>query len=136
MKCALAKSQSFFYIFVYFAFVEGLNVSMKRMFVKRKIVATSFRTLQPMSKQQCLATCFQEDRNDNCSIAGYNSDTQTCQLSLDTPQDIFDQDNDAVGVFFVKGKGYLCFGKTVIKDVHVYKKYRDRTCACNALLKF
>jgi len=104
MTSTLAKSQSFFYMFVYFAFVEGLNVSMKREFVKRKIVATSFRTIQPFSKQQCLATCFQEERNDNCSVAGYDSDTQTCQLSLDTPQDVLDQDNDAVGVFFVKGK--------------------------------
>ena len=67
-------------------------------FSKGKKVATSYKTLQSYSKIKCSEKCFDEKRQNRCSVAGYNTATRTCFLSNDGPQDLLDADEE-FGVF-------------------------------------
>ena len=102
MHCLFATLETLFYIVVTIAMVQAIQESLKRQFVTGLNVS-SYRTFERFSKQQCLATCFQDSRNDTCRIAGYSTVTQTCQLSLDGHRDVQDVGRDDVGVFIVKG---------------------------------
>jgi len=103
MYCLLATLETLFYIVVTIAMVQAVQESVRRQFVTGLNVSSSYRTFKRFSKQQCLATCFQDSRNDMCRIAGYSNATQTCRLSSDGHRDVQDVDRDDVGVFFVKG---------------------------------
>jgi len=65
---------------------------------KGKMVATSYMTLQSYSDIKCVRKCFEEKRQNRCSVAGYDKSTQTCFLSNDGPQDLLDADKE-FGVF-------------------------------------
>jgi len=74
-------------------------------YTKGKTVATSYMTLQPYSKIQCVVKCVDEKRQNRCSIAGYNVVTKTCLLSNDNQTDLLDTADDAFGVFFYSAPG-------------------------------
>ena len=71
----------------------------KTQLTKGKMVATSYMTLQLYSDIKCVRKCFEEKRQDRCSVAGYDKSTQTCFLSNDGPHDLLDTDSEHVGVF-------------------------------------
>ena len=102
MFCLFATLETLFYI-VTIAVTHAIQESVKRQFVIGINVSSSYRTFERFSKQQCLATCFQDSRNDTCRIAGYSNVTRTCQLSSDGHRSVQDVNRDDVGVFFVKG---------------------------------
>lgn len=95
-------------VFVTFLLTDAMQETIRRKFVKGKAVLNSYKTIQSLSKQQCLAKCFQDSKHDMCRIAGYSIATRTCQLSLDSNQDVLEADNDENGIFYVKGK-YIMF---------------------------
>jgi len=70
-------------------------------FTNRKAVATSHKTIQPLTDIQCVRECFQEGRKGMCNVAGYNKDTATCQLSVDSQQDVVDATDEMSGVFYM-----------------------------------
>ena len=55
--------------------------------------------MQPFSAIQCLKKCFEEGRQGMCSVAEYNKATATCQLSVDSHQDVIDVADEMTGVF-------------------------------------
>jgi len=69
-------------------------------FTVNKSVATSYTTLQKISKIECAIRCHKERLNGRCTLAGYNKATRTCYLSVDNPQDIIDTTDDTSGVVF------------------------------------
>jgi len=87
-------------------------------FVTGKFVTTSHTTLQPYSQIQCVDRCFREARNGRCSVAGYNKTAQYCYLSIDSQQDLVDNADLSVGVFYVHQD---TTGRTVLfsKLIHV-----------------
>jgi len=103
MHCLFATLETLFYIVVTIAMVQAIQESVKRQFVTGLNVSSSYRTFQRFSKQQCLATCFQDSRNDTCMIAGYNNVTETCKLSSDDHRSVQDVDRNDAGVFLVTG---------------------------------
>ena len=103
MHCLFATLETLFYIVVTIAMVQAIQESVKRQFVTGLNVSSSYRTFERFSKQQCLATCIQDSRNDTCRISAYNNVTETCRLSSDGHRNVKDVDRDEVGVFFVKG---------------------------------
>ena len=70
----------------------------KTQLIKGKMVATSYMTLQSYSDIKCVRKCFEEKRQERCSVAGYDTSTQTCFLSNDGPGDLLDADEE-FGVF-------------------------------------
>jgi len=64
-----------------------------------KKLSTSYKTLQRISKIQCVERCNKEKQTGGCTLAGYNKATKSCFLSVDGPQDILDADK-TYGVFF------------------------------------
>jgi len=68
-------------------------------FVQSKTVATSYATIQPYSKIQCVKKCYEEGRKGKCNIAGYNMATKSCQLSDDMEPDVLDATDEAEGVY-------------------------------------
>ena len=70
----------------------------KTQFSKGKMVATSYMILQSYSDIKCVRKCFEEKRQNRCSVAGYDKSTQTCFLSNDGPEDLLDADEE-FGVF-------------------------------------
>lgn len=83
--------------------------STKTQFTKGKTVATSYMTLQPYSKIQCVEKCSDENRQNRCSVAGYNKASKTCYLSADSQQALLDTTDDDVGVFFYSEPGLFVF---------------------------
>jgi len=69
-------------------------------FIKGKMVATSYITLQPYSDIACVRKCFDEKKQNRCSVAGYHASTKTCFLSNDGQWDLLDTDDNKYGVFF------------------------------------
>jgi len=64
-----------------------------------KKVNTSYKTFQSYSKIQCTVKCWDEKRQNRCSVAEYNTATQSCYLSKDSQQDLLDTDDETCGVF-------------------------------------
>lgn len=85
---------------------EGTFLTTNAQFNKGKAVATSYKTIQPMSEIQCVVRCFEEGRNGMCRVAGYNKGTNGCYLSVDTPQDVQDVADEMAGVFFMNDGAY------------------------------
>jgi len=77
---------------------EILSVTTK--FTEKKSVATSYTTLQKISKIKCVEKCNKDRQNGRCTLAGYNKATKTCYLSDDDPQAALDTDDEMTGVFF------------------------------------
>jgi len=69
-------------------------------FTVNKSVATSYTTLQKISKIECAIQCHKERQKGMCTLAGYNTSTQTCYLSVDSTQDIIDTTDGTTGVVF------------------------------------
>jgi len=74
--------------------------SVSTRFTGKKNVATSYATLQKISKIKCAERCNQDRRKGKCSLAGYNKATKTCYLSDDDPLNALDTDDEMAGVFF------------------------------------
>jgi len=91
-----------FAVFVLFtkSICETSIATTSAQFAKRKVVATSYKTIQSLSKIQCVEKCFEEGRNGMCNVAGYNKRTKECYLSVDSPQDVLDVTDEMAGVFF------------------------------------
>jgi len=68
-------------------------------FTKMKSVATSYATLENISKIRCVERC-NRDSQVNCTLAGYDKATKTCYLSVDNPQNPVNTTDDMHGVFF------------------------------------
>jgi len=68
-------------------------------FKKGKTVATSYLTIERISKVQCADKCYKEGKQGRCRIAGYNKNTKVCRLSMDNQCDILDFADDSSGVF-------------------------------------
>ena len=76
-------------------------------FTNGKAVATSHKTLQPLTDIRCVRECFQEGRKGMCNVDGYNKeDTATCQLSVDSQQDVVDVTDEMSGVFYMNDGKY------------------------------
>jgi len=72
-------------------------------FIAGMSVATNYTALRPYSEIQCAAKCFDEGRYNRCRVAGYNRETHTCYLSLDSLQDVTDVADQNVGIFIMQG---------------------------------
>jgi len=70
----------------------------KATFITRKILPTKYLTIQPFSIIQCAAKCYEEERQGRCSIAGYNTATKSCFLSMDSWNDAIDFPDDSFGI--------------------------------------
>jgi len=68
-------------------------------FEKGKTVATSYLTIERISKVQCADKCYKEGKQGRCRIAGYNKNTKVCRLSIDSQCDVLDIADDHNGVF-------------------------------------
>jgi len=68
-----------------------------------KTVATPYLTLFSYSDIKCVRKCFNERKQNRCSVAGYDKATETCFLSNDGQQELLDTADEAVGVFFYSG---------------------------------
>jgi len=79
-------------------------------FVKGKMVATSYATLQPYSKMKCVRKCAEDNLVGGCTVAGYNTATQACYLSDDSPADVVDVTDDMFGVFVFQLQSEGIFG--------------------------
>jgi len=75
-----------------------LSVTTK--FTEKKSVATSYTTLQKISKIKCVEKCNKDRQNGRCTLAEYNKATKTCYLSDDDPQAALDTDDEMTGVYF------------------------------------
>jgi len=53
--------------------------------------------LQKISKIKCVETCNKERQKGRCTLAGYDKRTETCYLSDDDPQNVFDTDDEMTG---------------------------------------
>ena len=85
-----------------YAIIQELSTQ----FTAGKRVATSHTTIASVSKIQCVEKCIRADRENNtCNAAGYNKNTRSCQLSLDQQQDVVNDTDPSVGVFFMNGPG-------------------------------
>lgn len=78
--------------------------SVKTAFTEKKSVATSYTTLQKISKIKCVERCNKDRQNGRCTLAGYNKSTKTCYLSDDDPLDALDTDDEMSGVFLPIGR--------------------------------
>ena len=74
-------------------------------FSKGKKVATSYKTLPSYSKIKCAVKCFEEKRQNRCSVAGYNTATHTCFLSNDGLQDLLDADEEFGVILYADSEG-------------------------------
>ena len=77
-------------------------------YVKGKRVATSYATLQPYSKMKCVGKCAEENLAGRCTVAGYNTATQTCFLSDDSPADVTSITDETSGVFIFQQGTCIC----------------------------
>ena len=97
----------FFKHFVGIAFIFLVTIcictasyqSVTAMYTEGKKMSTSYTTLLNFSKIQCVDRCIKDKLTGGCTLAGYNTTTMTCYLSIDDPQDVLDAD-DTYGVFF------------------------------------
>jgi len=85
-------------------------------FVQSKTVTTSYATIQPYSKIQCVKKCYEEGRKGKCNIAGYNMATKSCQLSDDMEPDVLDATDEAEGVYIFP-QGMFVIGILTLKNV-------------------
>jgi len=94
---------SCFVVFILFTtpICEGTISMANAKFVQGKVVATSHRTIQPLSKIRCVEKCLEEGRNGMCRVAGYNKGTKACNLSVDSQNDVVDIADEMSGVFFM-----------------------------------
>jgi len=69
--------------------------------IQNKAVATSYATIQPYSKAQCVNKCFDQSRQGRCKSAGYNKATQSCQLSDDMQHQVLNSTDEAAEVFIL-----------------------------------
>ena len=90
-----------FFIFISLSMCGAIILPTSANFTKRKTVATSVKTIQPVSKIQCVEKCLEEGQKGRCIIAGYNRATKVCHLSLDRRQDVIDVNDETFGVFFI-----------------------------------
>jgi len=81
---------------------EAVIMEKDTQFVSRKCVATSRITLQQYSKIKCVQKCHEERTKGLCNVARYDKKTKTCYLSMDSPQDVLDVDDEMAGVFFME----------------------------------
>ena len=87
-------------------------------FVGRKCVGSSRMTLHHYSKIKCVQKCHEESTKGLCNVAGYDKGTKTCYLSMDSPQDVLDVDNESSGVYFMEtGTLNIAF----LPNVHTFK---------------
>lgn len=70
-------------------------------FVPFKSVATSHTTLENYSKSKCLSRCKIAAGQGMCTLAGYNRDTKTCKLSLDTEGSLLTVQDANIGVIYL-----------------------------------
>ena len=99
--CVIIKTVSAVFMFLLFCVSAASTQKLHTYFVKGKTVATSHTTLRPYSQIQCVNRCVWEARNGHCSVAGYNKTAQSCHLSIGSQQDVFDDADQSVGVFYV-----------------------------------
>jgi len=91
-------------VIVYISFEQSCATiqDLSTQFTVGKRVATSHTTIASVSKIQCVEKCIRADRDNNtCNAAGYNKNTRSCQLSLDQQQDVVNDTDPSVGVFFM-----------------------------------
>jgi len=86
-----------FFIFLSLSMCGAITLPTSANFTKGKTVATNVKTIQPVSKIQCVVKCLEDGQKGRCSIAGYNRATKVCQQSLDRHQDVIDV-NDEKGI--------------------------------------
>ena len=72
-------------------------------FTRGKAVATSHTVLHSVSKSQCVEKC----KKGTCVVAGYNTATRACYLSVDSQQDVIDVADESSGVFFLQGTQHI-----------------------------
>jgi len=72
-------------------------------FTQGKAVATSYMFLQPLSKILCAVKCFDDGKQGGCNVAGYNTTTKGCFLSIDTQEDVVDVEDETTGVIYHPG---------------------------------
>jgi len=77
--------------------------TMQTQVAKGKKVKTSYKTLQSYSKIKCAETCFDEKRQNRCSVAGYNKVTRTCFLSNDSQHDLHDANEEFGVILYAEG---------------------------------
>jgi len=104
------------------------NLQTTATFIAGKSLATNHTALRPYSEIQCAAKCFEESRYNRCSVAGYNRETHTCYLSLDSIQDVSDVADQNVGVFIMQGTevvilfcAYISFCQNAFNNDYIYK---------------
>ena len=89
------------FIFCTSAICGATMITTSAYFTKGKAVSTSHTTFQPYSIIQCAVKCFEEGRNGNCSIAGYDNALNACYLSVDAVGDVVDIADEMSGVVYM-----------------------------------
>jgi len=116
-------------VFLTYADIEEFMVT----FLKRKTVATSYLTLERFSKVQCAEKCYKEGKQGRCRIAGYNKDTKTCRLSMDSQQDVLDFPDDSSGVFIYQQEPVVTTQGIVGNNATMQLCHRNLRLCCNSV---
>jgi len=98
-------------------------------FYPNKSVATFHTELERYSLAQCIKKCTDEAYKGRCKVAGYNSASRRCRLSLDDSHEVLDVNEDSSGVVFIVNSTFSglcacchngeCYKPTYIHDRNI-----------------
>jgi len=87
-------------VFISAIYFANANIQQERAQLSLgKRVSSSHTAIQPYSKIQCVKKCVEEGRRGRCSVAGYDKDTQTCYLSINSMDSVMETPEEVSGVF-------------------------------------
>jgi len=66
-------------------------------FTQGRAVVTSYMVSQPLSKIQYAVKCFDDGKQGGCNVAGYNTTTKGCFLSIDIQENVVDVEDVTTG---------------------------------------
>ena len=101
--------------------VTSVNVEVKK-FIPNKSVSTTSKIFEGFSLAQCIKKCNDEAKKSRCNIAGYNTASRRCQMSMDERQDVLDVADTTSGVVYIKGTVELVISTHTLLCVHVLHK--------------
>jgi len=113
---------SFLMVFVFFKVCGATFLTTYAKFISRKAVASSFRSIEHESQIKCVWECMEEGRKGVCTVAGYNATSHMCQLSVDSPQDVVDVEDEMAGVFVIGLYNYAINMRTHFRAASIWLK--------------
>jgi len=113
---------SFLMVFVFFKVIVcgATLLTTHAKFISGKAVASNFRSIEHESQIKCVWECMEEGRKGVCTVAGYNATSHMCQLSVDSPQDVVDVEDEMAGVFVIGLYNYAINMRTHFKAASIW----------------